>query len=166
MKNNVKIGIIGLGTVGSAVVSVIKRNARIIRDKAGVSIEIKKAADIRIAGKKNLGVPVTSNASEIIKDPQINIMVEAIGGVYPAKKFILDAIKNKKHVVTSNKEVIAKHGDEIFKAAAKNKVKVLYEAAVGMYNVINVNMASAIREVSINQGYDPGDFPLVVAGGA
>ncbi|MFC1767910.1 homoserine dehydrogenase [Candidatus Margulisiibacteriota bacterium] len=130
-KNVVNIGIIGLGTVGSAVASILRRNSRIIQEKAGVSIVVRKAADIRSSRRKIFGVDVVSDASKVIRDPKISIIVEAIGGIFPAKKYILEAIKNKKHVVTSNKEVIAKHGEEIFKAAAKNKVSVLFEGAVG-----------------------------------
>ncbi len=127
--NKINIGIIGLGTVGSSVVKVLRKNAALIEKKTGLKIDIKKAADLRdkrtIAGKA-----YTKNALDVINDPEIDIVVETMGGVDPAKKFVLAAIRNGKHVVTSNKELIAKHGREIFEAARKNGVYVLFEASV------------------------------------
>ena len=129
MSNNVKIGIIGLGTVGSSVVAVLRKNSALIEKKSGVKIEIKKAADIR--NKKSVaGKAYTKNALNVISDPDISIVVEAMGGVNPAKKYVLAAIRNGKHVVTSNKELIAKHGKELMEAARRAGVSVLFEGAV------------------------------------
>ena len=125
----IKIGIIGLGTVGSSVVKVLRKNSSLIEKKSGVKIEILKAADIR--NKKSVaGAAYTKNALDVISDPDISIIVETMGGVNPAKKYVLAAIKNGKHVVTSNKELIAKHGKEIIDAARKSGVHVLFEGAV------------------------------------
>jgi homoserine dehydrogenase len=127
--NKIKIGIIGLGTVGSSVISVLRKNSALIEKRSGVRIEIKKAADVR--NKKDVaGKAYTKNALDVISDPDISIVVETMGGVAPAKQYILSAIKSGKHVVTSNKELIAKHGKEIFDAAKASGVQVLFEGSV------------------------------------
>jgi homoserine dehydrogenase len=127
--NNVKVGVIGIGNVGSSVIRLLKKNGKLIAEKTGISIEIKKASDIRDR-RSVAGRAYTRNAVEVINDPEIPIVIECIGGVDPAKKLILQAIKNGKHIVTSNKEVIAKHGREIIEAANKAGVHVLFEGAV------------------------------------
>jgi len=129
MSNKIKIGIIGLGTVGASVVKVLRSNGALIEKKSGVKLEIKKAADIR--NKKSIaGKAYTKNALDVISDPDISIVVETMGGVDPAKKYVLAAIKSGKHVVTSNKELIAKHGKEIIEAARRSGVQVLFEGSV------------------------------------
>jgi homoserine dehydrogenase len=124
----VNIGIIGYGTVGSAVGEVIRKNRKAILAASGVDLEIKKVCDLR---KKKTFYPFTRDPYEIIRDPEVSIVVEAIGGVNPALRYILEALKNGKHVVTPNKEVIAKHLSEILEVAQGNKVQVLFEGAVG-----------------------------------
>jgi homoserine dehydrogenase len=99
-----------------------------IAENSGVDLRVKKVCDVR---KVKSPFPFTRNPYAIIKDPEISIVVEAIGGVNPALKYILAAIKNGKHVVTPNKEVIAKHMKKILAAARKNRVQVLFEGAVG-----------------------------------
>lgn len=129
VNKTIRIGIIGLGVVGSSVVKVIKKNSKLIAQRTGINIQIAKASDIR--NRKDLvGAAYTSKASDVVNDPDISIVVECIGGVDPAKKYILSAISNGKSVVTSNKEVIAKHGREILAAARKKGVSVLFEASV------------------------------------
>jgi homoserine dehydrogenase len=129
MSQKVYIGIIGLGVVGSSVAKVIKRNSSLITKRTGIQLVIKKAADVR--NKKSIvGSAYTNNAFDVINDPDISIVIETMGGSEPARKFVLAAIKNGKHVVTSNKELIAKHGREIFDAAKKGCVQVLFEASV------------------------------------
>ncbi|MFH1710558.1 MAG: homoserine dehydrogenase [bacterium] len=129
MSNYINIGIIGLGTVGASVVKVLKRNSRLIEKRAGVKIKIKKAADIRNR-KSVAGKAYTKNVLDVISDPDISIVVEAMGGVDPAKKYVLAAIRSGKHVVTSNKELIAKHGKGVIDAARKAGVQVLFEGSV------------------------------------
>ncbi len=127
--NKVKIGIIGLGIVGSSVVKVLKKNSALIARRTGIKLEIAKASDIR--DKRSIAGPAfTKNAYDVINDPEISIVIETIGGVNPAKQFVLAAIRSGKHVVTSNKELIAKHGKEIIDAAKKTGVQVLFEASV------------------------------------
>lgn len=152
MAQKVKIGIIGLGTVGSSVIDVLRRNSALIEKRSGIKIEIKKAADIR--NKRSIaGRAYTKNALDVISDPDISIVVEAMGGVNPAKKYVLAAIKSGKHVVTSNKELIAKHGKELTEAAGRAGIEVLFEGAVcGGIPIIHAIReclaANRIREIS------------------
>jgi homoserine dehydrogenase len=124
----INIGIIGLGNIGSAVADLLKKNRAYIEKKTGIDLRVKKVCDIK---KRKVSFPFTTNPQEIINDPDISIIVEAIGGVNPALKIILSALNNGKSVVTPNKEVIAKHMQEITTAARKNRVKIKFEAAVG-----------------------------------
>lgn len=128
MKQKINIGIIGLGNIGSALVNSLRQNHRAIIENSGVEIQIRKVCDIR---RIKSSFPFTPNPYEIIDDPDIDVVVEAIGGVNPALKYILAALKKKKHVVTPNKEVIAKHMKEIASLARRNRVQILFEAAVG-----------------------------------
>ena len=115
----INIGILGLGTVGSAV-------ARNLQGVKG--IRVKRGCDIR---KVRFPFPVSRDPYEIINDPKISIVVEAIGGINPAKKLVLAALRAGKHVVTSNKELVALHMDELLSAARRNGVSILFEGAVG-----------------------------------
>ncbi|MGB9613870.1 MAG: homoserine dehydrogenase, partial [Candidatus Margulisiibacteriota bacterium] len=124
----VNIGIIGLGTVGSAVTQVLSKNRNLIARNHGVIINVKKVCDLRPV---KTPFSFTKDPYEIINDPEISILVEAIGGVNPAKKYVLTAIAKNKSIVTPNKELIALHLDEILSAAEKKKVVVLFEGAVG-----------------------------------
>lgn len=124
----INIGIIGLGVVGAAVAEVLHKNASAIAAQSGLRLLVKKGCDLR---KVKVSCPVTTDAYELINDRDISIIVETMGGVNPAKKFILDAIAAGKHVVTSNKELIALHLDEILASAREHNVSVLYEASVG-----------------------------------
>ena len=130
----VKIGLLGLGTVGSGTVTVLTRNAGEIARRAGRGIEIACAAarEYRrdaIPGIEQIGV-IGDDAFAVVEDPQVEIVVELIGGYSPAKELVLRAIANGKHVVTANKALIARHGNEIFAAARARGVMVGFEAAV------------------------------------
>jgi len=124
MKDIVKIGILGLGTVGSGVVKSLKPFSNIIIKSIAVK-DINKSRSVELAD----GV-LTTDAMSIVNDPEIDIVVELIGGVQPAYELITQALENKKHVVSANKELIAKFGKELFGLAQKNDVVLLYEAAV------------------------------------
>lgn len=133
MINKVNIGILGLGVVGSGVVSLLQQNSDVIK-KFGTEIIIKKIADIDLKRKREIKVNekiLTTDAEEVVNDKDIDIIVEVIGGIGDAKDYIISAIKNKKHIVTSNKELIAKWGKKIFFLADKNKVEVKFEGSVG-----------------------------------
>ena len=129
----VNIGLIGLGTIGSGVVNILKNNSELIEKRTGTKINLKKICDIKpdLAKELNIQDILTSDHKEIINDKEIDIIIELIGGYEPARTIIEEALKNKKHVVTANKAVIAKHGNELFKTAKENNVSLLFEAAVG-----------------------------------
>ena len=129
----VKVGILGLGTVGSGTFNVLKRNQKEIRGRAGRGIEVVMVADrnVEMARKiVNGDCEVVSDGNLLVNHPDIDIVVELIGGYDVAKDFVLKAIANGKHVVTANKALLALHGNEIFEAAQNRKVIVAFEAAV------------------------------------
>ncbi len=130
---SIKVGLLGIGTVGRGTFEVLKRNQDEISRRAGRGIEITMVADLDVARAREIvgaDVQVVSNGQDIIDNPEIDVVVELIGGYGIAKELILKAIAAGKHVVTANKALIAVHGSEIF-AAAKNKdVMVSFEAAV------------------------------------
>ena len=133
-KKKIGIGLLGLGTVGSGVVELIEKNRVHIESRVGASLEI-RAALVKDASKPRPGVPsgvkLTTKAADIFNDPEIDLVVELMGGFEPAKSYILEAISKGKHIVTANKAVLAKHWDEIFQAAHDKNVDVYLEAAVG-----------------------------------
>jgi len=129
----VKVGLLGLGTVGGGTAVVLKRNAEEIARRAGRGIEIDFIATLEPEQAAALGVEnirLTKDAYEVVNDPDIDIVVELIGGYSPAKELVLTAIENGKHVVTANKALIALHGEEIFAKAQEKGVVVAFEAAV------------------------------------
>lgn len=130
----ITIGILGCGTVGTGVAKMLIENRTLITSRLGANIELRRIADIDITTDRGLqlndGV-LTDNALDVINDPEIDIIIEMIGGEGIAREFILKAIQNGKHVVTSNKALIAAHGNEIVKAAIANDVDIAFEASVG-----------------------------------
>jgi homoserine dehydrogenase len=127
------VGILGLGTVGGGTYTVLTRNAEEITRRTGVSIEVVQVADKNIDRAKELtggNTSITDDAFAVVSNPEVDVVVELIGGYTIAKDLIMQAIANKKHVVTANKALIAVHGNEIFSAALKMGVMVAYEAAV------------------------------------
>jgi homoserine dehydrogenase len=130
---SVKIGVLGLGTVGSGTVNVLRRNIKEITRRAGREIEITRAADRTMDKKRGCdttGIDLTTDAFEIVNDPNIHVVVELIGGTGIARDLVLKAIENGKHVVTANKALIALHGNELFEKAQENGVTVAFEAGV------------------------------------
>jgi len=140
----VNVGLLGLGTVGGGTLSVLTRNAEEIARRCGRSVVISHAAaksyDPDLSGLDD--VTITDDAFEIVKNPDIDIVVELIGGYSPALELVMEAIDNGKHVVTANKALIALHGNEIFAAAEKKGVMVAYEAAVAG----GIPIIKAVRE--------------------
>ncbi len=128
MAKKIKVGIIGFGNIGSAVAAVLRKNRQVIADNTGIDIQIKKVCD---TVKRKTNLPFTKDFKQIINDPDIDVVVEAIGGENAAKKIVLVALKAKKHVVTPNKELVAKHMEELLSVAKKNRVQILFEASVG-----------------------------------
>lgn len=131
--NPVKVGLLGLGTVGGGTLNVLTRNAQEIARRAGREIRITHAAAKSYDPDGLLGleqVEVCDDAFAVVDNPEIDIVVELIGGYSPARELVLKAIENGKHVVTANKALIAIHGNEIFAAAREKGVTVAFEAAV------------------------------------
>jgi len=129
----VKVGLLGLGTVGGGTATVLKRNAEEIARRAGRGIEIDFIATLEPERAPELGVEnirLTKDAYEVVNDPDIDIIVELIGGYSPAKELVLQALENGKHVVTANKALIAMHGGEIFAKAQEKGLVVAFEAGV------------------------------------
>jgi len=129
----VKIGILGLGTVGSGTVNVLTRNADEIQRRAGRAIRVVHAAARDPKRPRDCpvqGIRITSKPEEVVNDPELAVVVELMGGYEPARSLVLRAIENGKHVVTANKALIAAHGNEIFAAASRKGVMVAFEAAV------------------------------------
>jgi len=129
----IQVGLLGIGTVGSGTFNVLKRNQEEIRRRAGRGIEITMVADLDVARAQTIvgpDVKVVNDARAVIANPDIDIVVELIGGYGIAKALVLEAIAAGKHVVTANKALLAVHGTEIFAAAAAKGVMVAFEAAV------------------------------------
>jgi homoserine dehydrogenase len=129
----IRVGLLGIGTVGSGVFRVLQRNQQEIRRRAGRGIDIVTVADLDVERARAIvgdGVQVVGDARAVIADPSIDIVVELIGGYGIAKTLVLEAIAAGKHVVTANKALLAVHGTEIFAAAQAKGVMVAFEAAV------------------------------------
>ena len=125
-----RVGMLGCGVVGSDVARLMRSNASDLAARAGATLELVK---IGVRNLNRTGVPtelLTTDLESIVSDTSIDLIIEVIGGIEPARTLILQAIKNKKSVVTANKALLAKHGAEIFEAADQNGVDIYYEAAV------------------------------------
>lgn len=129
----IQVGLLGIGTVGSGTFNVLKRNQQDIQGRAGRGIEIAMVADLDVARAQSVvgpDVKVVNDARAVIANPDIDIVIELIGGYGIAKALVLEAIAAGKHVVTANKALLAVHGTEIFAAASAKGVMVAFEAAV------------------------------------
>ncbi|MEK7261871.1 MAG: homoserine dehydrogenase, partial [Pseudomonadota bacterium] len=129
----VKIGILGLGTVGCGTVTVLARNHEEIARRAGREMRIVQASARDLKKKRPCAtgdIQLVEDARTVVRNPEIEVIVELIGGIDPARALVLEAIEHGKHVVTANKALIAMHGNEIFAAAQKQGVMVAFEAAV------------------------------------
>lgn len=133
-KEVIRLGILGLGVVGSGTVEVLRRNRESIERKIGARLEIRRIAvrDLnkprRVAVDRSL---LTNNAYDVLDDPQVDIVVELIGGVHPAKEYVLRALENGKPVVSANKELLAKEGADIMMAAGRHQLDFAFEGSVG-----------------------------------
>ena len=134
MKSRVGVGIVGFGTVGTGVAKILLDNAALITRRAGVPIELVRVADLDLVRDRGVALKpglLTTDVKHILTDPDIDIVIELIGGYDTAKRVILEAIAAGKHVVTANKALLALHGEEIFEAATRKGVDVGFEASVG-----------------------------------
>ncbi|MBE0502479.1 MAG: homoserine dehydrogenase, partial [Desulfuromonadales bacterium] len=130
----IRVGLLGFGTIGTGVVKLFQQNSDLLAERLGGRIVLTRIADLDITTDRGVALPdgvLTTDAAQIVDNPQIDIVIELIGGYEPARTFVLQAIKNGKHVVTANKALLAVHGEEIFAAAEKAGVEVMFEAAVG-----------------------------------
>ncbi|MGH8661793.1 MAG: homoserine dehydrogenase [Burkholderiales bacterium] len=130
----INVGLLGIGTVGGGTFTVLDRNREEISRRAGCAITMKMVADKEVEKARRIvggRATVTADAREVVNHPDIDIVVELIGGITIAKDLILQAVAGGKHVVTANKALLARHGNEIFAAAQKKDVMVAFEAAVG-----------------------------------
>ena len=130
----VNIGIIGFGNVGSGTAKILLSRKNFLAEKIGVEINIKKVCDKDITSKRNVSLDksiLTRDASAILNDPQIDIVVELMGGVHPAKEFILEALKKGKNVVTANKALLSECAQQLFREANDRGRNIYFEASVG-----------------------------------
>ncbi|WP_301171130.1 homoserine dehydrogenase [Brevibacillus nitrificans] len=132
-KQTIKLGLLGFGTVGTGVVRIIQAHQEDLQKQTGLGIEITKILVQDAEKSRNIVAmdgKLTTNPADILEDPEIEVVVEVIGGIHPAKDFILGALERGKHVVTANKDLMALHGAEILKKAQEKGCDVFYEASV------------------------------------
>lgn len=130
----VKVGIIGFGVVGTGTVKILLTHRDIIKKRTGIDLILKKVADKDITRPREVTLPegvLTTDAIDVINDPEIDIVVELIGGLHPAKEFIMEALSKGKHVVTANKALLAEDGNDIFALAKEKGLQIGFEASVG-----------------------------------
>lgn len=127
----VRLAILGLGTVGGGALKLLQENAAEIKRRTGREIQITHVGTRRPRPDLQLdGIQQSEDLMEIVRQPDVDVVVEVMGGIHPAYEVIMEAIKHGKQVVTANKALLAEHGNELFKAAEDNAVQIAYEAAV------------------------------------
>jgi len=128
----INIGLLGFGTVGSGVATILINNQYDISVRTGSNINIKKALVQNLLKERPFSkqIAFTNNPNEIIEDPEIDIIVEVMGGIEPARSYIIRSLQKGKHIVTANKDLLALHGDELFQIAEQNKRELCFEASV------------------------------------
>nr|MBP7322623.1 homoserine dehydrogenase [Deltaproteobacteria bacterium] len=132
--NNINIGIIGFGTVGAGVVTILEKNKEIIQDRVGAPVVVRRIADLDTVSDRGITLQpsiLTNDARAIINDPEISIVVELIGGEEPAATYLRQAVAQGKHVVTANKALLSRRGEEFFQAAHERGVNIGFEGSVG-----------------------------------
>lgn len=133
MVDSINVGLIGFGTVGSGVAKILLEKRSELKQRTGMDFVLKKVCDKDISGKRAVVVPkelLTANVKDVLENKEIDIVVELIGGIHPAKEFISTALKNGKHVVTANKALLAEEGKELFELAREKNLALGYEASV------------------------------------
>ncbi len=145
MKNKINLGMIGFGTIGSSVVKLLMEGSNLFQKRVGIGLNLVRVCDKDLTSKRDVTVPkniLTKDVNKILNDPDIDIVVELIGGVHPAKEIVIKALSKGKHVVTANKLLLATEGEEVFKKAKEQNREVRFEAAVAG----GVPIIKAIRE--------------------
>ncbi|OBZ54403.1 homoserine dehydrogenase, partial [Bacillus cereus] len=133
MNNVINVGVLGLGTVGSGVVHILKEHYKKIALDTGYEVKVKTVVVRDLEKERDVcidGIAVTSHADEVLNDSNIDIVVEVMGGIEEAKQHIVKALRNKKHVVTANKDLMAVYGAELLQLANDNDCDLCYEASV------------------------------------
>ena len=132
--HQINVGIIGLGTVGTGVSRILLEQKDLLKTRSALDFNLKTIVELNWDIDRDLdlaGVTCTKDANDLLEDPDINIVVETIGGYEPAYTFITKALKNRKYVVTANKALLAHKGVELYKIAHEHGVDILFEASVG-----------------------------------
>lgn len=145
MKDRVNIGIIGFGTIGSSVAKLLIERRKIFRDRTGIDLNLRFVCDKDLSSKRGINLPksmLTKNPKRLIQDPDIDVIVELIGGVHPAKEIVVKALEAGKHIVTANKLLLATEGESIFRKAESLDREIFFEASVAG----GVPIIKAIRE--------------------
>ena len=154
--NKINIGLIGYGTVGSGVIKLLSARKSYIKNKFNTEFVLRTLCDRSIHKKNTRGLSktrLTKNIHDILDDPKIDIVIELIGGMHPAKEITLKALKNGKHVVTANKELIANCGKELFQLAKKNRCHLYFESSVGAGIPIIKNITEGVVGNKFNSIY-------------
>ncbi|MGW8320628.1 MAG: homoserine dehydrogenase [Thermodesulfobacteriota bacterium] len=128
-----QVGLAGFGTVGTGVAKILQEEAAWLERRSGRKIRLKRIADLDLDRDRGVSlekIEISTRVEDILEDPEIRVLIELVGGIEPAKSFVLDAIAAKKHVVTANKALLAAHGAELFQAAEAKGVQIGFEAAV------------------------------------
>jgi homoserine dehydrogenase len=134
LKKVINIGIIGFGTIGSSVVKILMERRAFLRESTGMDFNVMAVCDKDLSAKREVNIPkeiLTNDYNKVLNDPRIDVIVELIGGVHPAKEIILSALSKNKYVVTANKLLLAVEGESIFKALNKANSSIYFEASVG-----------------------------------
>ncbi len=155
MKENiVNLGLFGFGTIGAGVVRLLDANADVIEEKTGSKLALKKIVDIDTETDRGVELPegvLSADAADIIDNDDIGIVIELIGGAGVAREIVANALQKGKHVVTANKELIAKHGPELVRLAGQNGVRILFEASVGGGIPVLTPLLGCLRGNRINR---------------
>ncbi|MGC9518059.1 MAG: homoserine dehydrogenase [Desulfuromonadaceae bacterium] len=129
----IKVGLLGFGTIGTGVIKVIQSNAAIMEQRLGTPVQLARVVDRDVTTDRGVALEpgvLSDDAQGLLTDPDIDVVIELIGGYEPARTFVLEALNNGKHVVTANKALLALHGEELLRAADENGVTLMFEAAV------------------------------------
>jgi len=146
----VRVGVLGCGTVGGSLISLIQNDADAIFDRTGIRLEVTRVAVRNLSAERSVALPdgvLTRDVHGLVADPEVDVVVETIGGIEPARQLLIDSLKAGKPVVTANKELVANVGAELFEAAAAGGVDVLFEAAVAG----GIPLMRALRESLVGE---------------
>lgn len=133
-EQKLKIGLLGMGTVGGGVAAILERHREALSEKAGAELVLERVLVRDPRRPRAVDLPAerfTTEAASILHDPSIDLVVELMGGIEPARSYILEALRRGKYVVTANKDLMARHGTELLEEAQRHRARIYYEASVG-----------------------------------